>query len=113
MDAELYLKEQERLCKSYKRCGDCPAFGVEYNEDCRLSIESNHFQVEKALEIVENWSKENPIRTNQDVLEEMFGFFTVSNELGSKMYINHVRASEWLKREYNKPEEKIDNKGDA
>lgn len=45
-------------------CRDCPL----YNNAC------GSFYVFEALEIVENWVKEHPVKTNADKFKEVFGF---------------------------------------
>lgn len=52
----------EENCKGIG-CIDCPL----YNKAC------GSFYVFEALEIVEKWVKENPIKTNADKFKEMFG----------------------------------------
>lgn len=48
-------------------CGSCPF----YEEVC--SIGQVKFHVYEAIEVVEKWAKENPIKTNADKFKEMFG----------------------------------------
>lgn len=51
-------------------CTNCPFNGkVCYTEDGRIP-----FHAYEAIEIVENWAKENPIKTNADKFREVFGF---------------------------------------
>lgn len=52
-------------------CCDCP-----FNEEvCRADgIKGVLFHSYEAIEVVENWAKENPIVTNADKFREVFGF---------------------------------------
>jgi len=73
MDAIKFLKEKNRMTK------DCE---ISCSRECRLSYENNGFNLgcgefisshpETAVEIVETWSKENPVRSYYDVMIEMF-----------------------------------------
>lgn len=67
MDAVKYLKERSRMCDTFGlSCSGCPLGNSV--EDCDdLQGES----LEKAVEIVEKWSKEHPQKTIlQDFLEK-------------------------------------------
>ena len=46
-------------------CSDCPLYN---NKACGL------FYAFEALELVENWSKEHPVKTNAEKFREVFGF---------------------------------------
>lgn len=50
-------------------CNFCPFNG----KVCNLAT-NTIFNAYKSIEIVENWAKENPIKTNADKFEETFGF---------------------------------------
>lgn len=72
MDAITFLKEKARMCKSIP-CNICP-----------LSAENNELEVvcytymkknpERCVEVVEKWSKENPLNTNRDKFLELFPY---------------------------------------
>ena len=61
MDAVKFLGEYQRMCSRH-RCKDCPVKKVTnlclYNGD--YSEKMPQEELERAVEIVENWSKENP-----------------------------------------------------
>lgn len=57
MDAVEYVKQRERMCNYYPNCGDCPAGDY---EGC-----SSLSGISKLIPIVEQWSKEHPIKTIQ------------------------------------------------
>lgn len=65
MDAIEYLKELKRMCDSYPSCLICPLFNWsnEYRVKCHV-FQKNH--PEKAVELVEKWSKEHPAKTIKD-----------------------------------------------
>ena len=74
MDAVLFVKEHRRMCGKY----------IKYScKHCKLSSNNNGFHLvcdrfifenpEEAVEIVENWSKEHPVKTNRQKFEEVFG----------------------------------------
>lgn len=70
MEANEYIKESYRMCSSY-HCDECPAReGV-----CIVSMSnsSSDSQRKRYISIVEKWSKEHPITTNSNKIEEVFG----------------------------------------
>ena len=70
MDAVKYLKEKHRICSIYKLCGKCPLGKPQNGKNTGCTrLEAEH--TEKAVEIVEKWSKEHPQKTIlQDFLEK-------------------------------------------
>ena len=67
IDAVKYLKERKRMCNSYNNMCDGCGFGKV--PKCNHTEDDNP---EKAVEIVEKWSKEHPIKTRQSVFLKMF-----------------------------------------
>lgn len=68
MDAVEYVKTQYRLCRSKDNCSECPLQDKE-NRGCIMdTIE----YVEKAVQIVEQWAKEHPVKTRQSEFLKMF-----------------------------------------
>ncbi len=67
MDAVEFLKQFNRMCKIYNDdgCTECPAYryrcGEEFDE-----------QEEDGVSIVEQWSKEHPVKTRQSELLKLF-----------------------------------------
>lgn len=67
MDAVEFLKQFNRMCNTYiyGGCTECPAYkyrcGDEFDE-----------QEEDGVSIVEQWSKEHPVKTRQSELLKMF-----------------------------------------
>lgn len=76
MDAVEYLKTMRRLCKSQANCPECPLH-EKFQEDgyvygyvyCIADVKE---YAEKAVQIVEQWGKEHPIKTRQSEFLEKF-----------------------------------------
>lgn len=76
MDAVEYVKTQYRLCRS-KDCPECPLQDKE-NGCCILdTIE----YAEKAVQIVEQWAKDHPVKTRQSEFLKVFPKATVSDHV--------------------------------
>jgi hypothetical protein len=54
------------MCRTITRCGECPLYGCGCGDSLKTSPE-------KILELVEQWSKEHPFKTNGEKFEEVFG----------------------------------------
>ena len=87
MDAVKFLKEVNRMCNKIENCCDCPLHDGDF---CIHDIDNG--KEEKAVSIVEQWSKENPVMTNLDKFKEVFGS---ANGI--------VAPSNWWHREYKAP----------
>ena len=91
MDAVKYLKEKIRMCKTVGDCIDnCPVFN-NFNKSCGFLEDDNP---EAIVDIVETWSKENPILTNSEKFKEVFGFSLTKEQLKLGSFIG------WLDQEY-------------
>lgn len=66
MDAIEFINEKVRMCNQYD-CTDCPFHG-----NCNLNNLVSDDCVEKAVELVEKWSKENPRKTRQNLFLEQY-----------------------------------------
>ena len=67
-----FLKEAQRMCKSYPDCKGCPL----RNFACgfiRCIERFSDADVQCQVKVVEQWSKEHPIITNARKFEEVFG----------------------------------------
>lgn len=65
MDAVTYIKEKSRMTKKCNiDCYKCPLAYENNGKDFSCTILEKCYP-EKVVEIVENWSKEHPIRTRQ------------------------------------------------
>lgn len=73
MDAVKFIKERNRMCKFYfdaaRVCcsNNCPAYHLDCNCCALGHLDEDN---ESLVEVVEKWSKENPIKTMQDVFLE-------------------------------------------
>ncbi len=76
MDAIEYIKEAKRLCESRGVCesvsGKCPL--LDENRHCTADICTADIieKAEKVVQIVEEWAKDNPIKTRQREFLKMF-----------------------------------------
>ena len=68
MDAVEYVKTQYRLCRSKDNCSKCP---LQDKENCCCIMDTIEY-VEKAVQIVEQWAKEHPVKTRQSEFLKMF-----------------------------------------
>lgn len=68
MDAVEYVKTLRRLCKSKERCSECKL----YNKKGGYCIVDTNEYAEKAVQIVEQWGKEHPVKTRQSEFLKMF-----------------------------------------
>ena len=64
MDAVEFIKELNRMCKSFEGCYDCPAAS---NACCNTSKWR-----EELISMVEKWSAEHPRKTQQQVFLEQW-----------------------------------------
>ena len=64
MDAVEYVKQRERMCDYYGGCDKCPAKTV---IGC-----ANILKIPQMVSIVEQWSKEHPVKTRQSELLKLF-----------------------------------------
>ena len=76
MDAIEYIKEAKRLCRSQSICesvsGKCPL--LDENGCCtsHIYILDAIEEAEKAVQIVEKWAKDHPLKTRQSEFLRMF-----------------------------------------
>lgn len=78
MDAVEYIKEAKRICKSRSVCksvsGKCPL--LDENGHCTATADICAADIiektEKSVHIVEQWAKDNPIKTRQSEFLRMF-----------------------------------------
>lgn len=72
MDAITFLKEKNRLTKQCSiKCSECRLSFIKNEKDLTCSVLEIEYP-EKVVEIVENWSKEHPIRTRQSELLKQY-----------------------------------------
>ncbi len=70
MDALEFLRERNRMCKSFNRCSDgCPAWGG----SCKLETGTDlECEADKQVEIVKEWAAAHPRKTRQSVFLEQW-----------------------------------------
>ncbi len=70
MDALEFLKERNRMCKSFNRCSDgCPA----WSGSCKLEIGTVlECEADKQVEIVNKWAAAHQRKTRQSVFLEQW-----------------------------------------
>ena len=68
MDAVEYVKTKYRLCRSKDSCFECP---LEDKENCGYIMDTIEY-VEKAVQIVEQWAKDHPVKTRQSEVLKQF-----------------------------------------
>ena len=64
MDVVEFFSELRQMCKSYSDCTKCPYHG----DRCDNAIDL----FEKTVEVVEQWSREHPRKTRQNVFLEQW-----------------------------------------
>jgi hypothetical protein len=61
MDAVKYIKALRRLCESKRKCTECPLLN---KEESYCIVDTGEY-AEKAVQIVEQWAKDHPVKTRQ------------------------------------------------
>lgn len=81
MDAIEFINETVRMCKivikANRSCNYCPLHEL---NGCNLDDLVNNGNVEKAVKIVEKWSKENPRKTRQNLFLEQYPEADIGND---------------------------------
>ena len=77
-----FLKEWRRYCGG-RRCGYCNL--SEHNECGFPACQVKDFP-ERAVDVIQKWSDENPVKTRLDDLLEKYPKFEVFSETGRPMY---------------------------
>lgn len=78
MDAVEYVKTQFRLCRSKDSCSECP---LQDKENCCCITDTIEY-VEKAVQIVEQWAKEHPVKTRQSEFLKMYPNAVIDEDNG-------------------------------
>lgn len=72
MDAVTFCKEKQRMTKECTiKCYKCP-LSYEKNEKGLVCSILERYYPEKAVEIIENWSKKHPIKTRQSEFLKLY-----------------------------------------
>lgn len=72
MDAVEYTKALRRLCKSQANCPECPLHENCKEDDYVYCKENASEYVEKSVHIVEQWAKDNPVKTRKSEILKKF-----------------------------------------
>lgn len=72
MDAVEYTKTLRRLCESQANCPECPLHETCEEDNYGYCNGNASEYVEKSVHIVEQWAKDNPIKTRQSEFLRMF-----------------------------------------
>lgn len=96
MDAVSYIRERARMCKTIKKCKECPIHGLGCGSILKVSPEM-------ILELVEQWSKEHPLYTNgQKFIEEYKDVITSAKREDGGNLIKIYMYADWWEEEYKK-----------
>lgn len=89
MEAVIYVKAWKRMCKTFSACDKCL---LHVKDGCMAEIPE---EAEMAVSTVEQWAKENPIRTRQS---EFLRLFPNTVLLGDVIDIDPCRVEKEMKR---------------
>lgn len=81
MDAIKFMKEKKRMCESYSACIEACPLKIPVYESGFTCIRYCFDNPEKAVEIVEKWSAEHPIKTRQSEFLKMFPNADIQNDV--------------------------------
>ena len=109
MDAIRCIDEFNRMCNHYYDDGDddirdCPVYAkIDEIYDCGCSYCEKYIRDNPVefVQIVESWSKDNPVVTNNMKFKETFGF-----DFRSLMFENSAARTLWLNKPYKPVEDK-------
>lgn len=80
MDAIKFINEKVRMCDSFAAKGQkCSGCRLTELGGCNLDDLVEESNVEKAVELVEEWSKENPRQTRQSLFIKQYPKVTIYN----------------------------------
>ena len=79
MDAIEFMKEKKRMCKSYSGCTDACLLRKPMYENGLTCLGYCFKYPEKAVDIVEKWSKEHPAKTRQSEILKIIPDATIRN----------------------------------
>ena len=83
MDAVKFIKERNRMCKSFcDGCKGCPASNVCENDLCCAVGQESTLAATDQIAIVEKWSAAHPRKTRQSVFLEQYPEAAALDEYG-------------------------------
>nr|DAV84861.1 MAG TPA: hypothetical protein [Caudoviricetes sp.] len=113
MDAVEFFKTVNRLCKNQRCCAECPIH--KNGMGCMIKADDDSTKsIEETVSKVEQWAKDNPVKTRQSEFLKMFpnaktnteGVLVVSPCFidqkmlngckGKNVYCNNCRREYWL-----------------
>lgn len=71
-DKEKLLRDYGRMCLTIcedGNCGTCPVKQLNLDNICQRNLAENHLA---AIEVIERWAKEHPVKTRQDEFLERY-----------------------------------------
>ena len=90
MDALEFLKEQKRMCSSYKNCDGCPA----WSDACKLDPGGRfECEAEEKLKIVNEWAISHPRKTRQSLFLEQYPEARIGDDGVLQIYPCLISAS--------------------
>lgn len=73
MDAVKFIKEINRLCEAREDCKDCPLIGHACDVNTATIMSCYNIEsVQKMVQIVEQWAKDNPAKTRKSEFMKVF-----------------------------------------
>lgn len=104
------VKDYLRMCNSYAAtCTKCPMYPKKISDECWCTkLKVTDFDGAREIEdIVSDWAKKNPVKTNAMKLKEVFGIdltnidrANFSYTFGSKNVCTYTDVKKWLDQEY-------------
>ena len=97
MEALEFLKEAQRMCGEYACYDGCPIYGKCVFDGTKAQSSE---QLEALVAAVEAWVETHPIKTNAQMLKEVFGgeaIYAISSP-------NVQALKDWLDEPYKEPE---------
>ena len=83
MDAVKFIKERNRMCKSFSDgCKGCPAFNACVDDLCCAVGQESTLAATDQIAIVEKWSAAHPRKTRQSVFLEQYPEAAALDEYG-------------------------------
>ena len=83
MDAVKFIKERNRMCKSFcDGCKGCPAFNACVDDLCCAVGQESTLAATDQIAIVEKWSAAHPRKTRQSVFLEQYPEAAALDEYG-------------------------------
>ena len=95
MEAIDFLKEAQRMCRSYANCKGCPLIKFPCGF-IRCIADCYDAEMQCAIKVVGQWSKEHPLITNEMKFREVFG----DNAVNSILVLPPSDIKRWLAEPY-------------